>query len=72
MRALNAILLCALTLIALALPQDLRAQDDDPGRLTRLLQESLSGAGRDVQITGFEGALSSRATIERMTIADAQ
>lgn len=72
MRALHSFLLAALTLVALALPTDLRAQEDDRGRLTRLLQESLSGAGRDVRITGFEGALSSQATIERMTIADAQ
>jgi translocation and assembly module TamB len=48
------------------------AQEDDPGFLTRFLQDNLSGAGRTVQITGFQGALSSRATIAEMTIADAQ
>jgi translocation and assembly module TamB len=47
------------------------AQDDDgKGFLTRLLQDSLSGAGREVQIDGFRGALSSRAALDRMTIAD--
>ncbi len=53
------------------LPASAQAQDDDDvGFLTGLLQESLSAAGRDVRITGFRGALRSRATIEEMTIAD--
>ncbi len=38
--------------------------------LTRLLQDSLSDRGRAVTITGFRGALSSRATFTEMTIAD--
>ncbi len=46
------------------------AQDDDKGFLTNLLQDSLAGDGRDVQINGFRGALSSEATIETITIAD--
>ncbi|MRX49819.1 DUF490 domain-containing protein [Paracoccus sp. S-4012] len=46
------------------------AEPDDPGFLTRLLQENLSGAGREVRIEGFRGALSSRATFTRLTIAD--
>lgn len=46
--------------------------EDDKGFLTRFLQSRLSGAGRTVQIDGFEGALSSRATFERITIADAE
>ena len=59
-------------LIALALmfPLSAQAQSDDAGFLTNLLQNSLSGAGRQVQITGFEGALSSRATIASLSIAD--
>ena len=36
--------------------------EDDKGFLTRFLQSRLSGAGRTVQIDGFQGALSSRAT----------
>lgn len=46
--------------------------DEDKDFLTRLLQDNLSGAGRSVTIDGFQGALSSRATIERMTIADSE
>ncbi len=44
--------------------------ESDVGFLTRVLQENLSAAGRDVRITGFQGALSSRATFEQMTISD--
>jgi len=48
------------------------AQDtsEDEGFITRTIQNSLSGAGRTVDIQGFEGALSSRATLDRLTIAD--
>lgn len=46
--------------------------DDDPGYLAGLLQDALSGAGRDVRIRGFEGALSSEATIASMAISDDQ
>lgn len=62
-------LLAALTLLggAPAIAQD---EEDDVGYLTRLLQDNLSAVSRDVRIIGFEGALSSQATIERMTIAD--
>ncbi|HRO15330.1 MAG TPA: DUF490 domain-containing protein, partial [Paracoccus sp. (in: a-proteobacteria)] len=44
--------------------------EDDKGFITRFLERNLSGAGRQVVIEGFEGALSSRATFDRMTIAD--
>ena len=45
--------------------------EDDKGFITRFLERNLSGAGRQVIITGFQGALSSRATFTEMTIADA-
>jgi translocation and assembly module TamB len=48
------------------------AQDDDRGYLTALLEDNLSGVGREVTITGFAGALSSRASIDSLTIADDQ
>ena len=44
--------------------------DDDQGFITRFLQEKLSDSGRTVTIHGFQGALSSRATFESLTIAD--
>ncbi|MDO5614261.1 MAG: translocation/assembly module TamB domain-containing protein [Paracoccus sp. (in: a-proteobacteria)] len=43
---------------------------DDRGFITRLLEQNLSGAGRSVQISNFQGALSSRATFSELTIAD--
>jgi len=42
----------------------------DVGLLAGLLQSYLSDAGRTVSIRGFQGALSSRATIQSMSIAD--
>jgi translocation and assembly module TamB len=62
-RALAICLLCAL-------PSGALAQEDDRSYLTAFLEDNLSSAGRQVTITGFAGALSSRATIDRMTIAD--
>jgi len=46
-------------------------EDEDKGYLTNLIEKNLSGASRDVNIVGFAGALSSQATIEQLTIADA-
>lgn len=48
------------------------AQEDDRDYLTAFLEDTLSDAGRQVTVTGFAGALSSRATMERLTIADDQ
>jgi len=65
----------ALTAPLAALAQDSAAEisqqvEDDKGFITRFLEEKLSGAGRQVVIDGFRGALSSRATFDRMTITD--
>ena len=62
----------ALILCAALVAGPVSAQADDQGFLTRFLQDNLSSAGRQVQITGFQGALSSRSTIAEMTIADGQ
>ncbi|MBC7736483.1 MAG: translocation and assembly module protein TamB, partial [Candidatus Saccharibacteria bacterium] len=61
-------ILWLLTLICL--PFAAMAQESDKNFLTRYLEENLSSAGRNVIITGFAGALSSRATMAQMTIAD--
>ncbi|CUH65180.1 Autotransporter assembly factor TamB [Thalassovita autumnalis] len=61
-------LLAATTLV----PLPTSAQEDDRGYLEALLEETLSDAGREIDIIGFEGALSSVASIERLTIADDQ
>ena len=70
-RALRHFLLSAAFLAPL-LPASVNAQSqDDRGYLEALLEDSLSDAGRAVDIVGFEGALSSTATIDTLTIADA-
>ncbi len=52
------------------LPVAALGQSNDKGYLTNLLEDSLGGDGRDVQINGFSGALSSRARIASITVAD--
>ena len=47
-------------------------EDEDKDFLTRLIEDNLSGDTRTVNIVGFEGALSSEATIERLTVADSE
>ncbi|MBV7377687.1 translocation/assembly module TamB domain-containing protein [Maritimibacter dapengensis] len=62
-----------LALVAIALPataQDTPSEEEDKSRLESWLQDTLSGAGRDVTVTGFRGALSSEATMQRLEIAD--
>lgn len=57
-------------LTACLLASPVVAQTDDRDYLTAFLEDSLSGAGRQVTVTGFAGALSSRATMDQLTIAD--
>lgn len=61
-----------LLIAAILLPGTAWAQEDDRDYLTAFLEDTLSGAGRQVTVTGFAGALSSQATIETLTIADDQ
>jgi translocation and assembly module TamB len=58
--------LCALPGLALAQSQE----DEDKGFIVNLIEDNLSGDARDVTIIGFEGALSSEASIRRLTVAD--
>lgn len=67
MRALR---LISLTLTLLAAPLNAQEGEDGRGFLQSLIEDNLSGAGREVRITGFAGALSSQATLEELTIAD--
>ncbi|MCB1358631.1 MAG: translocation/assembly module TamB domain-containing protein [Maritimibacter sp.] len=46
------------------------AAEDDKSILENFLQDNLSAAGRTVEVTGFSGALSSQATMQRLTVAD--
>lgn len=47
-----------------------QSPQQDAGFVAGFLQDTLSGAGREVRIIGFEGALSARATMQELTIAD--
>lgn len=47
-------------------------EDEDRGYLTGLIEDNLSGVSREVTVQGFEGALSSEATIDVLTVADAE
>lgn len=73
-RVLYAGLLAGLTLFGPgpAPAQETAQETADKGFLTEFIQDNLSGAGRFVSIDGFAGALSTRASIDRMTIADSQ
>ncbi len=46
-------------------------EDADKSYLTQLIEDNLSGGSRDVNIIGFQGALSSAATLDMLTVADA-
>ena len=61
----------ALALVFALLTAPALAQESaDRSYLTALLEDNLSGAGRSVVIEGFAGALSSRATFDKLTVAD--
>ena len=63
-------ILFPLSVMAQSAAEISQQESDDRGFLTRLLERNLSSAGREVVIDGFQGALSSRATFDRITIAD--
>ncbi|TCP63311.1 autotransporter secretion inner membrane protein TamB [Rhodovulum bhavnagarense] len=69
MRAAFAFLLCMMCALPLWAQQ--APVTDEGGRvLERFLEERLSGAGRSVTVSGFQGALSARATLDELSIAD--
>lgn len=68
MRHLLALTLCLFAAVPALAQED---EDDGGGFLERQLERLLSSDDRDVTIRGFQGALSSRATLETMTISDA-
>ena len=68
MRRLVAI--TALCLMPFGAPAQDASEEEDKGFLTNWLEENLSGGGREVTREGFQGALSSEATIDKLTIAD--
>ncbi|PUB17364.1 translocation/assembly module TamB domain-containing protein [Yoonia sediminilitoris] len=65
-------LLCLLALLLTPFAALAQSQEEDKGYITTLIEDNLSGAGREVNIIGFKGALSSEATIDVLSIADAE
>lgn len=63
--------LCGMVAQPLA-AQDTEQERTDRGRIVAFIEDNLSGAGRQVILRDFEGALSSRATASQLTIADDQ
>lgn len=64
--------LLTLGLFGLTLPATAQTSEEDRGFLQGLIEDNLSGVGRDVRIVGFQGALSSQASIAELTIADGE
>ncbi|MBP0481183.1 translocation/assembly module TamB domain-containing protein [Sagittula salina] len=58
--------------LTLLWPLTAAAQEDDRGFIQGLLEDALSNDNMTVRLEGFQGALSSRATVDRITIADPQ
>ena len=71
MRGLLRIAAIALALVGGTVQaQDAAQTDRDRGLLQSFIEDNVSAPGREVRIEGFDGALSGRATIGRLTIAD--
>ncbi|MEO1678820.1 MAG: translocation/assembly module TamB domain-containing protein [Pseudomonadota bacterium] len=67
MRWVRLPLLAVLALWALAPPAQTQ---DRPGLIGRQIENALSGPGRVASVSGFRGALSGRATMSELTLAD--
>ncbi len=67
MRLITYALIALTWLSAPLLAQD---EEDAGGFLVDLLQDNLSGENRYIKVTGLDGALSSRATIKKLTVSD--
>ncbi len=62
--------IAGLGLMPLAATAQTADEDRDSGFLSRMIEDNLSTVSRTVEINGFRGALSSRATMTSITIAD--
>ncbi|WP_372571201.1 translocation/assembly module TamB domain-containing protein [Ruegeria jejuensis] len=60
----------AVTLCLSQVPAPAVAQEETGGLLVDFLEDTLSGDGRYLKVVGLEGALSSRATIQEITVSD--
>ncbi|XHE54299.1 hypothetical protein L0Z66_11920 [Phaeobacter sp. BS34] len=61
------------TTLTLAPTQTLaQERKESGGLLVDFLEDTLSGESRAIRVTGLEGALSSQATLEKLTVADSE
>ncbi len=56
--------------LALLAATPVLAQDDDRGFIVGLIEDNLNAPGLTVRLDGFDGALSSTASVESLTVAD--
>ena len=61
-----------LALFPIGLSAQTAQEEADKGFLVELLEDNLSGDERTVSITGFQGALSSEASLSQLTVADSE
>ncbi|MFT6119334.1 MAG: translocation and assembly module TamB [Yoonia sp.] len=64
------IILCAVLALCPIAATSQTQEDTDKSYLTQLIEDNLSGGSREVNIIGFQGALSSAATLDVLTVAD--
>jgi len=71
MRWLAVLIIALMPLSLLAKSGDVpEASEEDKGMLANFIEDSLSGAGRKVEIIGLRGAISSEATLQELRISD--
>lgn len=70
MRHLSYPLAIAAVSLSLSAPPAAAQEEGSGGILSDFLQNTLSGDNRNVRVVGLQGALSARATIEEITVAD--
>ncbi|TDT77363.1 autotransporter secretion inner membrane protein TamB [Litoreibacter halocynthiae] len=68
---MRGLLLCLLLVFA-PIAAFAQQENSDRGYIQGLLEDALSSDGGKVTLEGFEGALSARATVERITVADTE
>ncbi|MGR3635539.1 MAG: translocation/assembly module TamB domain-containing protein [Shimia sp.] len=62
--------LLPISLMAQTATEAPEASEEDKGRLATFIEDQLSGAGREVEVIGLRGALSSQATLQELRISD--
>ncbi len=67
---MNRIVAATAALLLVAAPAAAQEDEEPGGMLVGFLEGALAGDNRSVKVTGLEGALSSQATIKKLTVSD--